>query len=93
MIDVQNQADDRQIDIDQVGVSDLRSPILVLDRCSERQSTVASLNMSVALPHHFKSTHMSRFVEVLNEHRRELTTRTMPALLRDLKARSPWSDD
>lgn len=85
MIDMQNQTDDRQIDIDQVGVSDLRSPIVVLDRKLERQSTVASLNMSVALPHHFKGTHMSRFVEVLNEHRGELTMRTMPALLSDLK--------
>ncbi|MBI5281089.1 MAG: GTP cyclohydrolase I FolE2, partial [Candidatus Solibacter usitatus] len=47
--------------------------------------TVASLNMSVALPHHFKGTHMSRFVEVLNEHRGELTMRTMPALLKGLK--------
>ena len=85
MIDMQSQADNRQIDIDQVGVSDLRSPIVVLDRKMERQSTVASLNMSVALPHHFKGTHMSRFVEVLNEHRGELTMRTMPALLKDLK--------
>ena len=85
LIDTQSQADDRQIDIDQVGVSDLRSPIVVLDRKLERQSTVASLNMSVALPHHFKGTHMSRFVEVLNEHRGELTMRTMPALLKDLK--------
>lgn len=50
MIDIQNQADDREIDIDQVGVSGLRSPIVVLDRHSERQSTVASLSMSVALP-------------------------------------------
>src|SRR4051794_33913241 len=66
MIDMQSQSDDRQIDLDQVGVSELRSPIVVLDRKMERQSTVATLNMSVALPHHFKGTHMSRFVEVLN---------------------------
>jgi GTP cyclohydrolase I len=85
MIDMQSQTDNRQIDIDQVGVSGLRSPIIVLDRRSEKQSTVASLTMSVALPHHFKGTHMSRFVEVLNEHRGELTMRTMPSLLKDLK--------
>lgn len=87
MIDMQSQADDRQIDIDQVGVSDLRSPIVVLDRRLERQPTVASINMSVGLPHHFKGTHMSRFVEVLNEHRGEMTMRTMPALLRAMKQR------
>ena len=66
MIDIQSQVDDRAIDIDQVGVSDLRSPIVVLDRKLERQATIASLNMSVALPHHFKGTHMSRFVEALH---------------------------
>jgi GTP cyclohydrolase I len=87
MIDMQLQGDDRQIDIDQVGVSGIRSPIVVLDRKMERQSTLASLNMSVALPHHFKGTHMSRFIEVLNEHRGELTMRTMPSVLNDLKAK------
>lgn len=87
MIDMQNQADGRQIDIDQVGVSDLRYPITVLDKASERQSTVASIAMSVSLPHHFKGTHMSRFVEVLNEHRGEVTMRTLPVVLHQLKER------
>jgi GTP cyclohydrolase I len=87
LIDIQSQADDRQIGIDQVGVSDVRMPIVVLDRLSERQPTIASLNMSVALPHHFKGTHMSRFIEVLNRHRGELTLRTLPNLLQELKAR------
>lgn len=85
MIDIQNELDDRQIDIDQVGVSDLRYPITVLDQAAERQSTVASITMSVNLPHHFKGTHMSRFLEVLNEHRGEVTMRTVPAMLRELK--------
>ena len=87
MIDIQSQADDRQIDIDQVGVTGLKSPIVVLDRRSERQHTIALLSMSVALPHHFKGTHMSRFVEVLNQHRGEMTMRTMPALLHAMKHR------
>lgn len=87
MIDMQNQMDDRDIDIDQVGVSDLRSPIVVLDRELEQQSTVASLTMSVSLPKQFKGTHMSRFVEVLNEHRGELTMRTMPSLLAAMKTK------
>ncbi len=85
MKDIQNQADHRQIDIDQVGVSDLRYPIVVWDRDNERQSTVATLKMSVNLPHHFKGTHMSRFLEILNEHRGEMTVRTMPALLHDMR--------
>lgn len=87
MIDMQNAADHREIDIDQVGVSDLRYPISVLDKASERQPTVATISMSVSLPHHFKGTHMSRFVEVLNAHRGEVTMRTIPTILHELKDR------
>ena len=87
MDDVQNGIDDRRIPIDQVGVSDLRYPIVVLDRQREKQQTVAKLTMSVSLPHHFKGTHMSRFIEVLNEHRGEVTMRTLPAILQELKQR------
>lgn len=92
MIDMQNQPDDRQIAIDQVGVSDLRYPITVLDRQAVTQHTVATIAMSVGLPHHFKGTHMSRFIEVLNEHRGEVTLRTLPALLRDLLGRLEADD-
>lgn len=87
MVDVQSRRDDRRVPIDQVGVRDLRYPIVVLDRAQGQQTTVARLAMSVALPHHFKGTHMSRFIEVLNDHRGEVTMRTVPALLHDLKAR------
>ena len=85
--DVQSARDERNWPIDQVGVMDLRYPIVVLDRQQARQQTTATLSMSVSLPHHFKGTHMSRFVEVLNEHRGELTMRTLPAILRELKSR------
>lgn len=87
MDDIQNQKDDRRIPIDQVGVSNLRYPIIVLDREHETQHTVANLTLSVNLPHHFKGTHMSRFIEVLNEHRGEITMRTVPAILHKIKNR------
>ena len=87
MVDVQNQPDERGIPINQVGVKDLRYPIVVFDHENEKQSTVATLSMSVSLPHHFKGTHMSRFIEVLNRHRGEITMRTMPALLAELRSR------
>lgn len=87
MYDVQSLNDDRQISIDKVGVSDLRYPITVLDRDHEVQHTVANLILSVDLPHHFKGTHMSRFVEILNEHRGEITMRTLPELLHAMKDR------
>src|SRR5919199_6995332 len=85
--DVQNRSDGRRIPINQVGVSDLRYPITVLDREQEQQQTVARLSLAVDLPHHFKGTHMSRFVEVLNRHRGEVTMRTLPAILQELKLR------
>lgn len=85
MNDVQNSPDYRGLHIDQVGVSDLRYPIEVLDRANDRQKTVATLSMSVNLPHHFKGTHMSRFVEVLNEHHCEFTGRMIPKILHALK--------
>ncbi len=85
--DVQNRTDARRIALDQVGVSDLRYPISVLDRERGKQHTVARLSLAVNLPHHFKGTHMSRFVEALDEHRGEITMRTLPAILRDLKER------
>lgn len=87
MIDVQSRADERGIALDRVGVTDLRYPIVILDRARERQSTTARVTMSVSLPHHFKGTHMSRFLEVLNEHRGEVTMRTLPKMLSELRAR------
>lgn len=87
MEDVQNSHDDRGITIDQVGVTDIRWPIIVLDRKQGQQETVANLTASVSLPHHFRGTHMSRFIEILNEYRGEVTLRTLPSILKELKSR------
>src|SRR5260370_30659507 len=87
MEDVQNRPDCRRLPIDRVGISDLRYPITVLDREHQKQQTVARLSISVSLPHDFKGTHMSRFIEVLNDHRGEITMRTLPAVLQDIKTR------
>lgn len=83
--DVQNQTDGRGISIDKVGVNNFRCPIIVLDREQQQQNTIGRFSLSVNLPHHFKGTHMSRFIEVLNAHRGEITMRTLPAVLADLK--------
>ena len=87
MHDIQSQSDHRKIPIDRVGVCDLRYPIVVLDRKNQSQSTIAILSMSVNLPHEFKGTHMSRFIEVLNSHRGEMTMRTLPGILAELKGK------
>jgi len=85
VIDIQKQMDDRNISIERVGITDLRYPVVVLDRAQVKQETVARITVSVELPHHFKGTHMSRFIEVIEKHRGEVTMRTIPDILRDLK--------
>lgn len=87
MEDVQSRPDERNVALDHAGVSDLRYPIVVLDRDHQMQHTIANISMSVGVPEEFKGTHMSRFIEVLNEHRGELTMRTLPTLLLDLRRR------
>lgn len=87
MHDIQSEEDDRCIRIDKVGVNGLRYPITVLDRDHETQHTIASLTLSVSVPHNFKGTHMSRFIEILNEHRGEVTMRTLPDILHTMKDR------
>lgn len=68
LTDTQSQHDDRQIPIDRVGVKNLRYPIQIRDKDHAMQSTVATIQLTVDLPHQHKGTHMSRFVEVLNSH-------------------------
>ena len=83
--DVQNSKDKRGIAIDKVGIKNLHYPISVLDKAKSFQHTVADINMYVDLPHYFKGTHMSRFLEVLNEHRGEISIVGFPDILRKIK--------
>ncbi len=84
MPDVQGFADTRQIAINKVGIKSIRHPVKVLDKSSGAQHTIAVFNMYVGLPHNFKGTHMSRFVEILNSHEREISVENFPAMLRDM---------
>ncbi len=85
MIDIQNQKDYRNIDIKKVGVKGIKYPIVVLDRHSGTQSVNANINIYVNLPHHFKGTHMSRFVEILNEFRGQINIRTFHTILEKIR--------
>lgn len=70
--DTQNEPDTRQISIDRVGVKGLKYPIVVRDKAHRSQSTVATIAMAVDLPQEYKGTHMSRFVEALQEEKGRL---------------------
>jgi GTP cyclohydrolase I len=87
MEDIQNHKDDRNIDIDQVGVKGIRYPITVLDKNMGEQQTVAEINMYVNLPRYYKGTHMSRFVEILNEHSRRISLQNFSEILDEMKDR------
>jgi GTP cyclohydrolase I len=87
MKDIQNHKDNRNIDIDQVGVKGIRYPITVLDKNMGEQQTVAKINMYVNLPRHYKGTHMSRFVEILNEHSRRISLQNFSEIMEEMKKR------
>ena len=85
--DVQSAPDSRKLAIDQVGVKAIRHPMRIQERSGRAQHTIASFNMYVGLPHHFKGTHMSRFVEILCAHEREITVDTFQVMLREMMER------
>src|SRR5262245_7166165 len=82
--DVQSSEDRRKLAIDQVGIKAIRHPIRVAERSGGVQNTVATFNMYVGLPHQFKGTHMSRFVEILNAHEREISVDTFKLMLDEM---------
>ena len=82
--DVQSTPDTRHIAIDRVGIKAIRHPIKVADKNGGVQHTVAVFNMYVNLPHNFKGTHMSRFVEILNSHEREISVESFENILHEM---------
>ncbi len=85
--DIQSSKDTRRLAIDQVGIRRLKHPIRVRDRSGGDQNTVALFNMYVGLPHNFKGTHMSRFVEVLNEHENVFSVQSFKDIVKQVAAR------
>ena len=83
--DIQSEPDRRNLPINQVGVKDISYPVIVLDKSGGEQHTVARVNMYVDLPHHFRGTHMSRFIEILNRYRTGISTRKIREILVDMQ--------
>jgi GTP cyclohydrolase I len=87
IVDVQSSPDTRNIPIDKVGIKDLRHPVRVKDRSQGEQHTIALFNMYVELPHSFKGTHMSRFVEILNDYEPEISVESFKDILTEMARR------
>jgi GTP cyclohydrolase I len=83
--DIQKTQDNRNIPIEKVGVRGVKYPIAVLDRASKLQHTIGDFTLTVDLPSEFKGTHMSRFLEALNDHKREISVQALPELLGALR--------
>jgi GTP cyclohydrolase I len=84
--DVQGRPDTRRLPINRVGIKDINHPVRVKDRATGEQHTIANFNMYVNLPHNFKGTHMSRFIEILHTER-EISVESFRALLEKMTAR------
>ena len=82
--DIMSSQDTRQIPIDQVGIKGIRHPVVVKDRSGREQHTVANFNMYVSLPKEFKGTHMSRFVEILNNHEYEISVESFKRMINEM---------
>lgn len=85
--DVQASEDLRHLPINKVGIKDIRHPFKVLDKSGGVRHTIATFNMYVGLPHNFKGTHMSRFVEILNAHEEEISVESFETMLREMVVR------
>lgn len=85
--DVQNHPDTRRMPIDKVGIKDIYHPVRVMDRSGGEQHTVAKFNMYVRLPHNFKGTHMSRFVEILSMYEKEISVHSFGDMLERMAER------
>ena len=84
MKDVQKELDTRNIQIDRVGVTRVSYPIIALDHENRTQSTIASVSMSVMLPREYRGTHMSRFIETLEEYHGRVSPSNLEAITRRL---------
>lgn len=73
MRDIQNEEDTREIPLQKVGVKGVKYPVCVLDKNKKIQNTTAEVNLFVNLPHNFKGTHMSRFIEVFHKYHKDIT--------------------
>jgi len=96
MVDVQSMKDERRIPIQKVGVKGVRYPITLRDKTAQIQHTTAVVNLYADLPHEFKGTHMSRFIEVFEEFRSDLSMPNFLGMLQkiraELEAETAYSD-
>jgi GTP cyclohydrolase I len=79
--DVQGRSDSRAVSIHKVGIKGIRHPFIIAGD-NTLQHTVATCNLYVNLTADQKGTHMSRFVEILNDFTEPLTLDSLHKLVK-----------
>ena len=79
--DTQNKVDVRNIPISRVGIKNIKYPFKISDRDGVSQSTIGNFTMSVGLPDDVKGTHMSRFVQILEDQQEPLSIENFDSLV------------
>ncbi|MDE5898560.1 MAG: GTP cyclohydrolase FolE2 [Treponemataceae bacterium] len=87
MIDIQSEEDTRNVPLEKVGVRNLSYPVQVLDKRHKTQATTAAVDLFVNLPHRYKGTHMSRFIEIFHKHCKNLTMNHFLEMLEEIRGR------
>ena len=87
MIDIQATPDTREVPLQKVGVKNVRYPLQVLDKNRKTQSTTATINLFVNLPHNFKGTHMSRFIEVFHKYHNDISMNNFLEMLEEIRTK------
>lgn len=85
MRDIQNEEDLREVPLDKVGIKNLKYPITVFDKSRKNQSTTASVDLYVNLPHNFKGTHMSRFVQMFHKYHKDISMQHFLDMLEEIR--------
>ena len=85
MVDIQNEQDTRAIPLEKVGVKGVKYPVVVLDKNAKQQHTTASVDLFVNLPHNFKGTHMSRFIEVFHKYHSDISMHHFLDMLEEMR--------
>lgn len=85
MIDIQNTPDTREVPLQKVGVKNVRYPVSVLDKERKSQNTTATLNLFVNLPHNFKGTHMSRFIQIFHKYHKDVSMKNFLEMLEEIR--------
>ena len=87
MRDIQSEQDTRAVPLQKVGVKGVKYPVTVLDKTSKKQQTTSTVDLFVNLPHNYKGTHMSRFIEVFHKYHEDISMHQFLDMLEEMRTK------